>query len=171
MRSVLIDIIERADALTLVGVAADAQQAIELARRQQPDVALLDVKMPGGGPRAAREIRASSPKTAIIALSAHEDARSVQEMLAQGRTTTSPRERVPMTSSKPSVRAWKVRFDSRRGPRPSSSASSRPRSRPSARWTDSASRGTSRSTGSSRVADWSACFSRSWRWTPERQWV
>ena len=84
VRSVLIDIIERADALELVGVAEDAQQAIELAGRQQPDVALLDVKMPGGGPRAAREIRASSPKTAIIALSAHEDARSVQEMLAAG---------------------------------------------------------------------------------------
>jgi EAL domain-containing protein (putative c-di-GMP-specific phosphodiesterase class I)/DNA-binding NarL/FixJ family response regulator len=84
MRSVLIDIIERADPLTLVGVAEDAQQAIELASRQQPDVALLDVKMPGGGPRAAREIRASSPNTAIIALSAHEDARSVQEMLAAG---------------------------------------------------------------------------------------
>jgi EAL domain-containing protein (putative c-di-GMP-specific phosphodiesterase class I)/DNA-binding NarL/FixJ family response regulator len=84
VRSVLIDIIERADSLVLVGVAEDAQQAIELASRQQPDVALLDVKMPGGGPRAAREIRASSPKTAIIALSAHEDARSVQEMLAAG---------------------------------------------------------------------------------------
>jgi EAL domain-containing protein (putative c-di-GMP-specific phosphodiesterase class I)/DNA-binding NarL/FixJ family response regulator len=84
VRSVLIDIIERADSLELVGVAEDAQQAIELAGRKQPDVALLDVKMPGGGPRAAREIRASSPKTAIIALSAHEDARSVQEMLAAG---------------------------------------------------------------------------------------
>lgn len=84
VRSVLIDIIERADALELVGVAEDAQQAIELAGSQQPDVAVLDVKMPGGGPRAAREIRASCPKTAIIALSAHEDARSVQEMLAAG---------------------------------------------------------------------------------------
>jgi EAL domain-containing protein (putative c-di-GMP-specific phosphodiesterase class I)/DNA-binding NarL/FixJ family response regulator len=84
VRSVLIDIIERADPLELIGVAEDAQQAIALAGRLQPDVALLDVKMPGGGPRAAREIRASSPKTAIIALSAHEDARSVQEMLAAG---------------------------------------------------------------------------------------
>ena len=84
VRSVLIDIIERADPLELIGVAEDAQQAIALAGRLQPDVALLDVKMPGGGPRAAREIRASSPKTAIIALSAHEDARSVQEMLSAG---------------------------------------------------------------------------------------
>jgi EAL domain-containing protein (putative c-di-GMP-specific phosphodiesterase class I)/AmiR/NasT family two-component response regulator len=84
MRSVLVDIIDRSDALELVGVAEDAQQAIELAGQQRPDAALLDVKMPGGGARAAREIRASSPQTAIIALSAHEDARSVQEMLAAG---------------------------------------------------------------------------------------
>jgi len=84
MRSVLIDIIERSERLELVGVAEDAQQAIELAGRQRPDAALLDVKMPGGGARAAREIRASCPRTAIIALSAHEDARSVQEMLAAG---------------------------------------------------------------------------------------
>jgi len=84
VRSVLVDIIERSASLELVGVAEDAQQAIELAGRQRPDAALLDVKMPGGGARAAREIRASSPRTAIIALSAHEDARSVQEMLAAG---------------------------------------------------------------------------------------
>lgn len=84
VRSVLIDVIERSDSLELVGVAEDAQQAIELAGRQRPDAALLDVKMPGGGARAAREIRASCPRTAIIALSAHEDARSVQEMLAAG---------------------------------------------------------------------------------------
>lgn len=84
VRGVLIDIIDRAESLELVGVAEDAQQAIELAGRQRPDAALLDVKMPGGGPRAAREIRACSPGTAIIALSAHEDARSVQDMLAAG---------------------------------------------------------------------------------------
>jgi EAL domain-containing protein (putative c-di-GMP-specific phosphodiesterase class I) len=84
VRSVLIDIIERADALELVGVAEDSQQAIELAGRQQPDAALLDVKMPGGGARAAREILASCPGTVIIALSAHEDARSIQEMFAAG---------------------------------------------------------------------------------------
>ncbi len=115
VRSVLIDIIERADSLELVGVAEDAQQAIELAGRQRPDVALLDVKMPGGGPRAAREIRASSPKTAIIALSAHEDARSVQEMLAAGAYNdltkgTSPQELVEAICS--SVDG-QVRFSSR----------------------------------------------------------
>ena len=72
VRSVLIDIIERADSLTLVGVAEDAQQAIELASRQQPDVALLDVKMPGGGPRAAREIRAAKDVAEAASISKSE---------------------------------------------------------------------------------------------------
>jgi DNA-binding NarL/FixJ family response regulator len=71
--------------LRLVGVAEDADQAIEIARTHLPDVAILDVKMPGGGgPRAAQVIRSCSPGTAIIALSAHEDQRSITEMMAGG---------------------------------------------------------------------------------------
>jgi EAL domain-containing protein (putative c-di-GMP-specific phosphodiesterase class I)/CheY-like chemotaxis protein len=71
--------------LQLVGMAADAGQAIELASRYQPDIALLDCRMPGGGgPRAAREIRARLPRTRIMALSGHEDQASVFEMLQAG---------------------------------------------------------------------------------------
>ena len=52
----------------------DADQAIAIAAREQPDVALLDVRMPrGGGPRAAREIAQVSPGTELIALSADDD--------------------------------------------------------------------------------------------------
>jgi EAL domain-containing protein (putative c-di-GMP-specific phosphodiesterase class I) len=68
-----------------VGVANDAQEAIDLALREHPDVALLDVKMPaGGGPRAAREIRIGSLQTRVVALSAYEDRTSVLEMLRAG---------------------------------------------------------------------------------------
>ncbi len=84
VRDALGRLIDKADSLELVGVAEDAQQAIELARSNKPDVALLDVKMPGGGPRAAREIRACSPRTAVLAFTAHEDERSIREMLAAG---------------------------------------------------------------------------------------
>ena len=41
----------------------------------------------GGGPRAAREISWRSPDTRIIALSAHDDPRSVDDMLASGATS------------------------------------------------------------------------------------
>jgi signal transduction histidine kinase len=85
VRAALADVIGTEDSLELVGAAADAQQAIDLAREHHPDVALLDVKMPaGGGPRAAREIRMLSPGTRVVALSAYEDRTTVLEMLRAG---------------------------------------------------------------------------------------
>jgi DNA-binding NarL/FixJ family response regulator len=71
--------------LQLVGAAADADGAIALAREHQPDTALLDVNMPGGGGiRAAREIRAVSPRTSIVALSGIDDRGTVLDMLEAG---------------------------------------------------------------------------------------
>ena len=71
--------------LEIAGSAKDAETAIQLATVEQPDVAILDVRMPGGGgPRAAREILRRSPASKIIALSAHEEVDSVLEMLRAG---------------------------------------------------------------------------------------
>jgi EAL domain-containing protein (putative c-di-GMP-specific phosphodiesterase class I)/CheY-like chemotaxis protein len=72
------------DGLVVVGAAEDAEAAIELARRERPDVALVDVRMPGGGARAAKGIRAICPDTRILALSALEDRATVLEMLRSG---------------------------------------------------------------------------------------
>jgi signal transduction histidine kinase len=85
VRAALSDLIEIEDELQLVGAAADAQEAIDMARKHKPDVALVDVKMPsGGGTRAAREIRDLSPATRVVALSAYEDRTTVLEMLRAG---------------------------------------------------------------------------------------
>jgi EAL domain-containing protein (putative c-di-GMP-specific phosphodiesterase class I)/DNA-binding NarL/FixJ family response regulator len=85
VRAALVELVEAEATLELVGVARDAQEAIDLAHREHPDVALLDVKMPaGGGPRAAREIRIGSHQTRVVALSAYEDRTSVLEMLRAG---------------------------------------------------------------------------------------
>lgn len=71
--------------LDLAGAASDAEQAVELARRLRPDVALIDVRMPGGGGlRAAREIGECSPETRILGMSAHDDRASVARMLDAG---------------------------------------------------------------------------------------
>jgi DNA-binding NarL/FixJ family response regulator len=71
--------------IELVGAAVDAEEAIELAGQHAPDVAIVDVRMPGGGGRRAAEgIAFASPKTTVIALSAHDDARSVLEMFVGG---------------------------------------------------------------------------------------
>ena len=69
----------------VVGAASDASEAIVLAEKHQPDVALIDVEMPsGGGLRAAREIQACAPNTAVLALSADESREVVIEMLEAG---------------------------------------------------------------------------------------
>ncbi|MGH2680727.1 MAG: EAL domain-containing protein [Actinomycetota bacterium] len=71
--------------IDIVGTARDVGEAIELAEFQAPDVALLDVRMPGGGgSRAAREIRRRSPETRIVALSASTDPRTVASMVRAG---------------------------------------------------------------------------------------
>ena len=72
VRSALADLLASDPAVDVVGMGADADEAIALARETLPDVALVDVKMPaGGGPRAARGVHEVSPYTRVIALSAY----------------------------------------------------------------------------------------------------
>lgn len=85
IRDALRALIEAEESMEVVGVAADAKGAVELARALEPDVAVLDVRMPGGGGSAAAEgIREVSSGTRIVALSAYEDRGIVLEMLRAG---------------------------------------------------------------------------------------
>lgn len=72
----------------VVATAGDTDEAIALASEHQPDLAIVDVQMPGGGGlRATREIRSAAPRTAIVALSADESERIVLDMLTAGAVT------------------------------------------------------------------------------------
>jgi DNA-binding NarL/FixJ family response regulator len=85
VRRALAALISADPALELVGTAEDAVEAIELARSTHPDVAIVDVKMPGGGgSRATREILWHSPETRVLALSARAERENVLEMRAAG---------------------------------------------------------------------------------------
>lgn len=65
--------LQAAGDLTVVGEAADASGALRLAREHLPDLALLDVTMPGGGLNAARDIAIACPATKIVMLTVSED--------------------------------------------------------------------------------------------------
>lgn len=81
----LADVVRSEPTLELVGTARGTQEAVELAKLHKPDVALLDVRMPGGGGSVAtREIKALSPKTKILALSASGTREDVLGMLRAG---------------------------------------------------------------------------------------
>ena len=84
-RRALADLVVTEPSLELVGLAAGAEEAVALAHRERPDVALLHVRMPGGGgPRAARGIRRRSPRTRVVAFSAYGDLSTVTQMLDAG---------------------------------------------------------------------------------------
>jgi DNA-binding NarL/FixJ family response regulator len=53
---------------TVCAEAGDARVAVEAARRERPDLCLLDVHMPGSGIAAAAEIAEKVPETAIVML-------------------------------------------------------------------------------------------------------
>ena len=96
MRGALGDLLSGEPGYEVVGLAADPQSAIELAGTHRPDVAILDVKMPGGGGvRAAEGIRAASPGTRIVALSAWDDGETMRRMRHAGASGYVVREAAP----------------------------------------------------------------------------
>ena len=85
MRSALGEMLRSEPGFEVIGVAADPEGAINLAGTHRPDVAILDVKMPGGGGvRAAEGIRGASPGTRILALSAWDDRETIRRMERAG---------------------------------------------------------------------------------------
>jgi DNA-binding NarL/FixJ family response regulator len=86
IREVLREVLEAEPGLEVVATACDAAEAVELAALHRPAVAILDVRMPGGGAHAALGIRHRSPATAIMAFSAYGDTRSVDQMRRVGVT-------------------------------------------------------------------------------------
>lgn len=85
VREALAGLVRAADGLVLVDAVSDATEAVAAAVRAKPDVALLDVRMPGGGgAAAARGIRQQSPSTKVIALSGSGDRESVLQMVEAG---------------------------------------------------------------------------------------
>jgi DNA-binding NarL/FixJ family response regulator len=57
----------------VVAEAADGPEAVAAAVREEPDIALLDVNMPGSGIRAAEEIVQALPRTVVVMLTVSRD--------------------------------------------------------------------------------------------------
>jgi DNA-binding NarL/FixJ family response regulator len=66
------------------GEGASAEEAVALAAEHHPDVALLDIHMPGNGITAAREITRSLPATAVVMLTASAEDADLFDSLRAG---------------------------------------------------------------------------------------
>src|SRR5450432_899789 len=85
LRQGLREILQRQDDMHVVGEAADSATAVALAAREQPDVVLLDVEIPGGAATSTvSQIRSRSPGSDVIILSMYEGPQLVQALLAAG---------------------------------------------------------------------------------------
>lgn len=69
----------------VVGEASNGAQALAIAAREQPDVVLLDITMPGdSGLVVAQKLRQEVPKARVLILSVHDDAEYVLESVRAG---------------------------------------------------------------------------------------
>jgi DNA-binding NarL/FixJ family response regulator len=70
--------------MEIVAEVATGDAAVEAALRLEPDIALLDVQMPGSGIAAARSISVDAPNTAIVMLTVSRDDADLFQALAAG---------------------------------------------------------------------------------------
>jgi DNA-binding NarL/FixJ family response regulator len=77
--------LDRVADVAVVGEAASGDEAVELAQKLEPDVILMDIKMPGlNGIEATREIQRANPQIGILVLTMFEDDDSVFAAMRAG---------------------------------------------------------------------------------------
>jgi serine/threonine-protein kinase PknK len=88
LREGIVSLLERAGH-QVVGQAGDATELLAVVRERQPDVVVIDIRMPPDhtteGLQAARVVRQQFPEMAILVLSAHVEVEEAMELLAGGR--------------------------------------------------------------------------------------
>jgi DNA-binding NarL/FixJ family response regulator len=73
------------DDVEIVGRAQNGEQALRLIEERSPDVAVVDIRMPGaGGIDVARKLSAEGSKTAVILYTGHSDRSLLLEALDAG---------------------------------------------------------------------------------------
>jgi DNA-binding NarL/FixJ family response regulator len=83
------DFLEEDGGLTVVADATDGREAVRLAGEHQPNVAVLDVQMPGvNGIEATRQIKAAYPEVRVLILTSYDDDPYVFALLARAPTAT-----------------------------------------------------------------------------------
>jgi DNA-binding NarL/FixJ family response regulator len=67
-------LLEKRQGFTVVGEAGTAEEALRVAKQSQPDVVIMDIRLPdGNGVQACREIREELPDTRVIMLTSYAD--------------------------------------------------------------------------------------------------
>ena len=78
-------LLERRDNIAVVGEAGTVEEAVAEARRTEPDVIVMDIRLPdGSGVDACREIRDERPDTKVIMLTSYADDEAIYGSIMAG---------------------------------------------------------------------------------------
>ncbi|MFO7623273.1 MAG: response regulator transcription factor [Anaerolineales bacterium] len=79
------ELLRRQADIDVVGEAANGQEAVTLAQQTQPDIVVMDVRMPVlSGIEATRIIREQFPQVQVLVLTAHDDDQYIFSLLQAG---------------------------------------------------------------------------------------
>lgn len=85
VREGLRTLLDRRANMTVVAEAGTVAQAIEVARSEEPDIVIMDVRLPdGSGVEACREIRSERPETRLIMLTSYADEEAILASIMAG---------------------------------------------------------------------------------------
>ena len=78
-------LLEAEEDMSVVGEAENGRQAVQMAKRLQPDVVVMDIAMPSlNGLEATRQVSRESPKSKVLILSSYSDDEYVQQLTDAG---------------------------------------------------------------------------------------
>lgn len=83
-REGVVQVFDNCEELQLIATGASRDDAVQIVKRDDPDVMLLDIQLPGGGLEAAKLISALSTNTKIVMLTASESEEDVSAALEAG---------------------------------------------------------------------------------------
>jgi two-component system response regulator DevR len=85
VRQGLVSLLDRRDGFEVVAQAGSVAESIAMATRFEPDVVIMDVRLPdGSGIEACREIRATRPETRVVMLTSYPDEEAVLSAIIAG---------------------------------------------------------------------------------------
>jgi DNA-binding NarL/FixJ family response regulator len=84
-RTGLVALLKQEHRIDIVGEATDGKMAVELAQKLQPDVIIMDIRMPVlNGIEATRLIKSDYPETKVIGFTMHSESDLGDAMLKAG---------------------------------------------------------------------------------------
>jgi len=85
VRQGLASLLDRRESFQVVAEAGTVAEALEMARKYEPDIVIMDVRLPdGSGIEACREIRAEQPGARVVILTSYPDEEAVLSAIIAG---------------------------------------------------------------------------------------